>query len=163
MLSACYRSAYPIATQWVHLADLPVKTRAKEKEIISPTSDELNQLTHTIAQHIARFLERQGVLEPNAECSTLALDTVDEDPMSPLLGHSITYRIAVGPQQGRKVFTLQALPACDADDLFARHGGPGGWVLTACRRGCQSPGNGTNWNVCAATSPDRRYRRNACH
>jgi hypothetical protein len=23
-----------------------------------------------------------------------------------LLGHSITYRIAVGPQQGRKVFTL---------------------------------------------------------
>ena len=25
-------------------------------------------------------------------------------------GHSITYRIAVGPQQGRKVFTLQTLP-----------------------------------------------------
>jgi len=24
--------------------------------------------------------------------------------MNPLLGHSITYRIAVGPQQGRKVF-----------------------------------------------------------
>ena len=39
--------------------------------------------------------------------------------MSQLLGHSITYRIAVGPQQGRKVFTLQTLPACDADDLFA--------------------------------------------
>jgi len=27
--------------------------------------------------------------------------------------HSITYRIAVGPQAGRKVFTLQSLPACD--------------------------------------------------
>jgi hypothetical protein len=25
----------------------------------------------------------------------------------------------VGPQQGRKVFTLQTLPACDPDDLFA--------------------------------------------
>ena len=33
--------------------------------------------------------------------------------MAQLLGHSVTYRIAVGPQQGRKVFTLQTLPACD--------------------------------------------------
>ncbi len=33
--------------------------------------------------------------------------------MDQLLGHSITYRIAVGPQQGRKVFTLQTLPAWD--------------------------------------------------
>jgi hypothetical protein len=30
-----------------------------------------------------------------------------------LLGSSITYRVAIGPQQGRKVFTLQTLPACD--------------------------------------------------
>lgn len=36
--------------------------------------------------------------------------------MDQLLGHSITYRIAVGPQAGRKVFTLQTLPACD--ELF---------------------------------------------
>jgi hypothetical protein len=27
-----------------------------------------------------------------------------------LLGHSITYRIAVGPHEGRKAFTLQTLP-----------------------------------------------------
>lgn len=33
--------------------------------------------------------------------------------MTPLLGHSITYRITVGPQAGRKVFTLQTLPASD--------------------------------------------------
>ena len=33
--------------------------------------------------------------------------------MEQLLGSSITYRIAVGPQQGRKVFTLQTRPACD--------------------------------------------------
>ena len=33
--------------------------------------------------------------------------------MAQLLGHSITYRIAVGPQAGRKVFTLQTLPTCD--------------------------------------------------
>jgi len=30
--------------------------------------------------------------------------------MNQLQGHSITYRIAVGPHQGRKVFTLQTLP-----------------------------------------------------
>jgi len=33
--------------------------------------------------------------------------------MAQLLGSSITYRTAVGAQQGRKVFTLQTLPACD--------------------------------------------------
>ena len=38
--------------------------------------------------------------------------------MDQLLGHSITYRIAVGPQAGRKVFTLQTLPASDPDDDF---------------------------------------------
>ena len=31
--------------------------------------------------------------------------------MDQLIAHSITYRIAVGPQAGRKVFTLQTLPA----------------------------------------------------
>ena len=36
--------------------------------------------------------------------------------MAHLHGHSITYRIAMGPQTGRKVFTLQTLPACDPDD-----------------------------------------------
>ena len=73
------------------------------------TNSELNQLSHTIAHRLARYLERQGLLEWDAEHSYLALDHSDEDPMDQLRGHSITYRIAVGPQQGRKVFTLQKL------------------------------------------------------
>jgi len=36
--------------------------------------------------------------------------------MNQLPGHSITYRIAVGTQAGRKVFTLQSLPACEPDE-----------------------------------------------
>lgn len=48
-----------------------------------------------------------------ANGSVTVSDAVDDDPMDQLLGHSITYRIAVGPQAGRKVFTLQTLPACD--------------------------------------------------
>jgi hypothetical protein len=38
---------------------------------------------------------------------------VADDSMSPLFGHSITYRTAVGQQAGRKVFTLQTLLASD--------------------------------------------------
>ena len=87
----------------------------------APTSDELTRLTHTIARRIGRVLERHGLLEQDvddcmdaggratqgavAENSYLASDAVDDDPMNQLLGHSITYRIAVGPQQGRKVLT----------------------------------------------------------
>jgi len=52
-------------------------------------------------------------LERDAEHSYLAGDDMEAGAMNQLLGHAITYRIAVGPQQGRKVFTLQTLPACD--------------------------------------------------
>lgn len=64
-------------------------------------------LTHTIAHRVGRYLERQGLLERDVENSYLASDAVDDDPMTPLLGHSITYRIAVGSQAGRKVFTCK--------------------------------------------------------
>ena len=76
----------------------------------APTSAELMQLTHTIAHRLARYLERQGLLERDAEHSYLALEGADEDPMDQLRGHSITYRIAMGSRIGRKVFILQTLP-----------------------------------------------------
>jgi ribosomal protein S27E len=79
----------------------------------TPTTAELSELTHTIAHRIGRYLERQGLLLRDAEHSYLALDEPDEDPMNQLQGHSITYRIAVGPHQGRKVFTLQTLPGTE--------------------------------------------------
>jgi hypothetical protein len=69
-----------------------------------PTSGELTRLVHTIARRVGRFLERQGLLERDAENSYLDAQVMDEGPMDRLLGSSITYRIAVGPQQGRKVF-----------------------------------------------------------
>ena len=86
---------------------------ARFRWIKAPTNSELNQLSHTIAHRLARYLERQGLLEGDAEHSTLALDHSDEDPMDHLRGHSITYRVAVGPLQGRKVFTLQTLPGVE--------------------------------------------------
>jgi len=54
------------------------------------------------------------------------MDSLDEDPMDQLRGHSITYRIAVGPQQGRKVFTLQTLP--DERDAYETPGTTAGNV-----------------------------------
>ena len=64
----------------------------------APTSAEVTHLTHTLAHRIGRFLERQGLVERDAENNYFAADAVDEDSMAQLLGHSITYRIAVGPQ-----------------------------------------------------------------
>jgi hypothetical protein len=89
---------------------------ARFRWVKAPTSQELTQLAHTIAHRVGRFLERQGLLERDAENSYLVADAVDDDAMNSLLGHSITYRIAVGPQAGPKVFTLQMLPACDPED-----------------------------------------------
>jgi hypothetical protein len=96
----------------------------------APTSAELAGLTQTVVRRIGRFVERQGLLERDAENSYLAGDVLEAGPMEQLLGSSMmcmdarmsraqdaqerpTYRIAVGPQQGRKVFTLQTLPACE--------------------------------------------------
>jgi len=39
--------------------------------------------------------------------------------MQQLHGHAITYRIALGPQQGRKVFTLQTVPPSNAGSYLS--------------------------------------------
>ena len=92
------------------------------RRVKAPTSDELIKLTHSIASRVARHLERQGLLERgsgNIYLTPEAVAASDEDPSSQLMGSSITYRIAVGPQQGRKVLTLQTLPDCESDNPFA--------------------------------------------
>ena len=86
---------------------------ARFRWVKAPTGQELTHLAHTIAQRVGCFLERQGLLERDMENRYLATHAVDDDAMNSLLGHSITYRIAIGPHAGRKVFTLQTLPACD--------------------------------------------------
>lgn len=85
--------------------------RLRFRWVKAPLSAELTHLADTIARRVGRYLELQGLLERDAEHSWLAGDDLDDDPMSTLLGHSITYRIAVGPNAGRKVMTLQTLPA----------------------------------------------------
>ena len=81
----------------------------------APSTAERNEIVHTISQRIARKLEREGLLERDTENAYLQLDGLDEDPMHQLQGHSITYRIAVGHNRGRQVFTLQTLPPIEPE------------------------------------------------
>jgi hypothetical protein len=100
----------------------------------APTNDELIQLTHTIAHRVGRYLERRGLLVRDTDQSYLTADAVDADnetPMNHLLGSSITYRIAMGPQQGRKVFILQTLPDCGDEQFSPRVGNVAGFSLHA--------------------------------
>jgi hypothetical protein len=64
-----------------------------------------------IAERIGRSLERSGPITRDIENAYLAFDPAEEAPINGLLGASITYRIATGPREGQKVFTLQTLPA----------------------------------------------------
>jgi hypothetical protein len=85
----------------------------------APDQRELTELVRTISHRVAGFLEREGILERDEENSYLNLEG-GEDPMQQVLGCSVSYRIAIGPQLGRKVFTLQTIPSWEDDDRFAQ-------------------------------------------
>ncbi|ODB99502.1 hypothetical protein A3197_11210 [Candidatus Thiodiazotropha endoloripes] len=63
----------------------------------------MTELVHRISHRVAGFLEREGILERDVENSYLNLEDQDEDPMQQVLGCSVSYRVAIGLQQGRKV------------------------------------------------------------
>ncbi len=109
-------------------------TNPRFRSVKAPTGDELTQLTHTIAHRVARYLERQCLLVRDGQNTYLTAEGMNADnetPMNQLLGSSITYRIATGPQQGRKVFTLQTLPNCVGEQLTSMVGKVAGFSLHA--------------------------------
>ncbi len=46
----------------------------------------------------------------------LDLQTDEDDAMANIVGASISYRLAFGPNAGRKALTLQTLPTSNAED-----------------------------------------------
>ncbi|SOB75427.1 Putative transposase [Marinobacter sp. LV10R510-11A] len=88
----------------------PDGTRLRFQWVRRPTFPQLTQLAHTIARRVGQLLER------DTEQLDLGKVLDEDDPMPDLVGHSITYCIAVGPHRGRKVFTLQTMPTCDEED-----------------------------------------------
>jgi hypothetical protein len=107
--------------------------------INAPTSKELNALVGTISERVARYLERQGTpslgwlaRDEQSEHLTLPLEEGHEETLQQLQGHSITYRIAMGPHAGRKVLTLQTIPAREEEEYGTdRLGRIGGFSLHA--------------------------------
>jgi len=62
---------------------------------------------------------RQGLLVRDCESSYLALDPAKGEAIDDLLGHSITYRIAIGPSGGESVHV--AKPAGRTAVFDSRH------------------------------------------
>jgi hypothetical protein len=90
----------------------------------------LTELAHRMSHRVVRFLERESILERDVANSYLNLEG-DEGPMQQVLGCLVRYRIAIGPQQGRKVFTFQTIPSWDEDDRFAQVSKVSGFSLYA--------------------------------
>lgn len=104
------------------------------RHVAAPIGAELQGLVQQIGGRIGRLLERRGIVERDMENAWLA-GAGEAGPLDDLIGHPITYRIAVGPRVGQKLFTLQTLPACEeAGDQQGDHRGAanaGGFSLHA--------------------------------
>jgi hypothetical protein len=98
---------------YVHRDNRPPRFR----RVKAPDKGELEELVQLISQRVGRCLERQGLLEQDTESAWLDLDPAeDTDAMPQILGSSISYRIAVGPQQGRKAFMIRTIRPLDRPD-----------------------------------------------
>jgi hypothetical protein len=80
------------------------------RHVPAPTGTELQELVQQIAARIGKVLEQRGLVERDMENAWLAMQG-EVGPLDDLIGHSITYRIAVGPRTGQKLFTLQRVAA----------------------------------------------------
>lgn len=69
-----------------------------------------------IIERIARLLEQAGYLEREEGDGGLLLEGFEDEVMNQFQGSSITYKIAVGSQKGRKVLTIKTLPSRDGVD-----------------------------------------------
>jgi hypothetical protein len=99
----------------------------------APEREELDDLVQRIAERVGRALERMGLLQRDAESAWLDLPPVeDTDAMRQLLGSSVTYRIAVGPQAGRKALVLRTIrPLADEEPSSQRVARAHGFSLHA--------------------------------
>lgn len=79
------------------------------RQSAAPSAPDLQVLLERIALRIGPTLEKRGLIERDIENAWLAGDG-EVGALDDLLGHSNTYRIAVGPRAGQKLFTLQTVP-----------------------------------------------------
>lgn len=110
---------------------LPAGTSAVFRSLPpQPSRTELQTLVEQIAARVGRSLEKRGVVERDAEHAWLTRDG-EAGALDDLIGPSITYRIALGPRAGQKLFTLQTLPARQETDNHRPAATAGGFSLHA--------------------------------
>lgn len=102
------------------------------RNVPQPGPRDIQILAEHIAERIGRALEKQSLVERDIENAWLAVEG-EGGPLDDLLGRSITYRIAVGPRAGQKLFTLQTVPARSPEWLGDSNGAAraGGFSLHA--------------------------------
>jgi ribosomal protein S27E len=89
-----------------------------------PQLDDIVRLLHSLSGRIVRLLERRGLLIADPESP--GLDFEADSSLEHLQAASIQYRIAVGPNAGRKALTLYTVPPLEdepAPGLVASIGG----------------------------------------
>jgi hypothetical protein len=79
------------------------------RHVSAPDPNDLQALVEQIAARVGDALERRGLIERDIENAWLSAGA-EPGSLDDLIGHSITYRIAVGPRAGQKLFTLQTVP-----------------------------------------------------
>ncbi len=93
------------------------KRSPRFQRVKAPDKGDLEELVQLISQRIGYCLERQGLLEQDTESAWLDLDPAeDTDAMPFLMGSSVSYRIAIGPQQGQKAFMIRTIRPMDRPD-----------------------------------------------
>ncbi|MFQ5645019.1 MAG: transposase, partial [Thiogranum sp.] len=102
-----------------------------------PSREDLDIITHTVATRIARYLEKAGYLVRDPEHEYLDLMPDEDDAMNGIVGASITYRLAFGPNAGRKALTLKTVPATERprkpNELVSRQAGFSLHAGVACK------------------------------
>jgi hypothetical protein len=160
------------------------------RRVKAPTGADLTQLTHTIAHRVGRFLERQGLLERDAENSYLSGDGVEAGPLDQLLGHSMMYREVRMPREAGcrerpRIALRLGLTWQHEGVAFVREGRMRGarcslykpcptatsrsltmsarWPDSRCTQASRrGPTTARNWNDYAATSRDPRCWKSGC-
>jgi hypothetical protein len=118
-----------------------------------PTGDELNRLLDSLSRRIVRVLECRGLLIADPERPSL--DWVPDCSLDHLQGATVSYRIAIGPQAGRKALPLYSVPPLDEapnHSLLARLAGFSLHAATVC----EAPQRNRLERLCRYIQPHQR-------
>jgi len=95
-----------------------------------PQRDDIVRLLHRLSGRIVRLLERRGLLVADPELSP-GLDFAADSSLEHLQAASIQYRIAVGPNAGRKALILHTVPPVEDEPASGLVASIGGFSLHA--------------------------------